>query len=302
MVNSTELQNEETIEHFINTLLSQEGLSMNTLAAYRRDLMQFAKYALTQSKSLEQIGRSDIQDYLLARMQRGYVARSNARLLSTLRRLYAWLIRQQLLSENPCANIASPRRGQRLPQTLSEEETERLLEKSDTTHARGLRDKAMLELVYACGLRVSELVHLLFSQLSLDAGYLRIVGKGNKERLVPIGEQAGEWVQRYIKHARPQLLRQRQCDYVFVTERGHAMTRQGFWHIVKRLALEAKINKPLSPHTLRHAFATHLLNHGADLRAVQMLLGHSDLSTTQIYTHVANQRLKDLHKTHHPRS
>ena len=302
MLNSTELQNEEMIEHFINTLLSQEGLSMNTLAAYRRDLKIFAEHAVVQSKGLDRIKRVDIQDYLFDRMQRGYLARSNARLLSTLRKFYAWLTRHQSLPENPCADIAAPRQGQRLPQTLSEEETERLLENPDTSTARGLRDKAMLELVYACGLRVSELVHLLFSQLSLDAGYLRIVGKGNKERLVPIGEQACEWLERYIKHARPQLIGQQQCNYVFVSKRGRAMTRQSFWHIVKRLALKAKINKPLSPHTLRHAFATHLLNHGADLRALQMLLGHTDLSTTQIYTHVANQRLKDLHKTHHPRS
>lgn len=302
MANFANEQNEELIEHFINTLLSQEGLSSNTLSAYKQDLRHFANYAQAQTKPLEKIVRTDVQDYLLSRAERGYAPRSNARILSTLRKFYHWMIRNQLASENPCVQIISLRQGRRLPQTLSEEEISRLLEMPDTSTSYGLRDKAMLELIYACGLRVSELVNLLFSQLSLDAGYVRIVGKGGKERLVPIGECACEWLERYIKQARPVLLGERQCDYVFISSRGRAMTRQTFWYALKRIARSANIQKSFSPHTLRHAFATHLLNHGADLRVVQVLLGHSDLSTTQIYTHVANQRLKNLHKMHHPRS
>ena len=291
------------IERFLNTLLARQGLSVNTLAAYRHDLQEFSIYLGKHSKSLDAVQRTDIQNYLLHRLERNYAARSNARLLSTLRKFYGWMMQNKLITANPCDQIHSSRQGQYLPQVLSEEDINRLLEAPDVTTPEGLRNKAMLEVIYACGLRVSELVNLLFSQLSLESGYLRIIGKGNKERLVPIGEQACECLAHYIKQARPQLLKGTgHCDYVFVSRRGRHMTRQTFWYALKKLANIAQITKPFSPHTLRHAFATHLLNHGADLRVVQLLLGHSDLSTTQIYTHVAKQRLKDLHQLHHPRS
>ncbi len=292
-----------SIERFLNILLSQQGLSANTLAAYRHDLQGFAAQLKKQGKDLNTAERIDIQNYLLSRLEKNYAVKSNTRLLSTLRKFYAWMMQNKLITINPCDQIHSSRQGRHLPQVLGEEEIERLLEAPDITKPEGLRNKAMLEVIYACGLRVSELVNLMFSQLSLDAGYLRIMGKGSKERLVPIGEQACECLELYIKQARPQLLKAGQhCDYVFISKRGQRMTRQTFWYALKHLANTAGITKTFSPHTLRHAFATHLLNHGADLRVVQLLLGHSDLSTTQIYTHVAKQRLKDLHQLHHPRS
>ena len=291
------------IARFINTLLAQQGLSANTLAAYRQDLKDFAVAMQPRNKHLATIERADIQHYLLSRLERAYAVSSNARLLSVLRKFYGWMIYQQLVVENPCAQLHTPRRGRPLPQVLSEEEVDRLLQAPDLSSPQGLRNKAMLEVLYACGLRISELVNLLFAQLSMEAGYLRVMGKGSKERLVPIGEAACDWLARYIESARPRLLRGTgACDYVFVSNRGSRMTRQTFWYALKHLARVAAIEKSFSPHTLRHAFATHLINHGADLRVVQLLLGHSDLSTTQIYTHVAKQRLKDLHQLHHPRS
>lgn len=291
------------IERFLNILLALQGVSANTLTAYRCDLKDFAAQMKKQNKNLASIERIDIQNYLLQRLERNYAARSNARLLSSLRRFYGWMMQDKLIETNPCEQIHSIRQGHYLPQVLSEEEIERLLEAPDVSKPEGLRNKAMLEVLYACGLRVSELVNLQFSQLSLDAGCLRITGKGNKERLVPIGDQACECLERYIKQARPQLLKgKNRCEHVFVSNRGRGMTRQNFWYVLKDLAKIACITKSFSPHTIRHAFATHLLNHDADLRVVQLLLGHSDLSTTQIYTHVAKQRLKDLHQLHHPRS
>ena len=291
------------IEHFLNILLSQQGLSTNTLIAYRHDLKDFSVYIKKQDRTLDSVARTDIQNYLLRRMQQNYSARSNARLLSTLRKFYSWMVQNKMMATNPCTQIHSSHHGHYLPQVLSEEEINSLLEAPDISTPEGLRNKAMLEVLYACGLRISELVNLRFSQLSLESDYLRITGKGSKERLVPIGEQACEWLMRYIKQARPQLLKKnKQCDYVFVSARGKCLTRQAFWYALKKLANTVHITKSLSPHTLRHTFATHLINHNADLRVVQLLLGHSDLSTTQIYTHVAKQRLKDLHQQHHPRS
>ena len=291
------------IERFLNILLSRQGLSANTLSAYRHDLQGFAAQLKKRGRDLNTVERIDIQKYLLSRLEQNYAVKSNTRLLSTLRKFYAWMVQNKMIATNPCDQIHSSRQGRYLPQVLSEEEIERLLEAPNVATPEGLRNKAMLELIYACGLRVSELVNLVFSQLSLDAGYLRIMGKGSKERLVPIGEQACECLELYIKQARPQLLKAGQyCDYVFISKRGRRMTRQTFWYALKSLANTAEITKTFSPHTIRHAFATHLLNHGADLRVVQLLLGHSDLSTTQIYTHVAKQRLKDLHQLHHPRS
>ena len=291
------------IEHFLNILLSQQGLSANTLTAYRHDLQAFAAYIQNQAKDLAAVERADIQKYLLHRLERNYTARSNARLLSSLRKFYGWMVKNKFIATNPCEQIHSIRQGHHLPQVLSEEEINSLLDAPDISTPEGLRNKAMVELIYACGLRISELVDMLLSQLSLPGGYLKVMGKGNKERVVPIGEQACECLEDYIAHARPQLLkRNNNCDYVFLSRRGTRMTRQNFWYVVKKLAVVAQINKPFSPHTLRHAFATHLVNHGADLRVVQLLLGHGDLSTTQIYTHIAKQRLKDLHQQHHPRS
>ena len=273
------------------------------MTAYRHDLQDFAIYTKKQNKKLDQVERTDIQNYLLCRLEQNYAVNSNTRLLSTLRKFYSWMIQNKMITTNPCNQIHSARPGHYLPQILDEEEINSLLEAPNISTPEGLRNKAMLEILYACGLRISELVNLLFSQLSLEAGYLRITGKGNKERLVPIGEHACEWLDRYIKQARPQLLKNNSyCDYVFISARGKGITRQTFWYALKKLAKIAQIRKSFSPHTLRHAFATHLLNHGADLRVVQLLLGHSDLSTTQIYTHVAKQRLKDLHQQHHPRS
>ncbi|HEY8096337.1 MAG TPA: site-specific tyrosine recombinase XerD, partial [Methylobacter sp.] len=226
---------------------------------------------------------------------------STARILSSLRRFYGYYIRENSIKVDPTALIESPHIGQPLPKSLSEKDVELLLDAPEVTNALGFRDRTMLEMLYATGLRVSELVNLKFEQISFRQGVVRIIGKGNKERLVPVGEEAMSWLENYMTQARKTILGERQCDYLFVTNRADSMTRQAFWHIIKRHAKKAGINKELSPHTLRHAFATHLLNHGADLRVVQLLLGHSDLSTTQIYTHIARERLKELHSKYHPR-
>lgn len=293
---------DDRVEEFISTLLSQDGLSRNTAAAYRRDVAHFTAAIHRRKLALGSVRREDVRACLAERADGGYSARSNARFVSSIRRFYRYLVREGIVEKDPTEEIASPKLGRRLPSDLSESEVESLLAAPSPDQPAGLRDKAMLELLYACGLRVSELVGLETSQLFLDAGYLRVIGKGNKERLVPIGEQAAEWMQRYFDEGRPALLaRHGGCRAVFVSNRGRALTRQAFWYALKKLARKAGVAKPLSPHTLRHAFATHLLNHGANLRVVQMLLGHSDLSTTQIYTHVANERLKSLHKAHHPR-
>ncbi len=292
----------DCIESFISALLTQDGLSRNTIAAYRRDLQHFNADMQRRKILLRSVRREDIRDCLAGRTGGGYTARSNARFVSSLRRFYRYLLREGAITKDPTEEISLPKFGRHLPSDLTESEVENLLAAPATDQPSGLRDKAMLELLYACGLRVSELVGLEMSQLFLDAGYLRVLGKGSKERLIPIGEQAVEWVQRYLVEGRPPLLAKHgDCRAVFVGNRGRALTRQAFWHTIKRLARTAGVTKPLSPHTLRHAFATHLLNHGADLRVVQLLLGHSDLSTTQIYTHVANARLKSLHQAHHPR-
>ena len=295
-------QERSLIESFVNDMFSQRGLSRNTLAAYRRDLTAFAAWLRARGAALAGVADGDVREYLAARLEHGYAAGSNARWLSSLRGFCAWMVREKHVAANPCACVSSPKLGRKLPAVLRESEVERLLEAPDVATVQGMRDKAMLELLYAGGLRVSELVGLTFSQLFLEEGYVRITGKGGKERLTPIGEQACAWLQRYVADARPVLLGKRgDCEQVFLSKRGCGMTRQTFWHALKLLARKAGIRKPLSPHTIRHAFATHLLDHGADLRVVQMLLGHSDLSTTQIYTHVANRRLRELHQAHHPR-
>ena len=289
---------DEQLELFLDALWLEAGLSRNTLSAYRSDLEAFSA---SLKASPATATREQLQSYLAECVHRGASPRSTARLLSSLRRFYQYLLREGLIADDPTAQLESPKLGRPLPKSLTEEQVEKLLQAPDTETALGLRDCAMLETLYATGLRVSELVGLTLQQANLQAGVVKVIGKGNKERLVPLGEEAIEWLQRYLNEARVKLLHGQSTDVLFPTARGAAMTRQAFWHNLKRYARVAGIETHLSPHTLRHAFATHLLNHGADLRVVQMLLGHVDLSTTQIYTQVARERLKQLHAQHHPR-
>ena len=289
------------IEGFLDAMWMERGLSENTLAAYRHDLGGLAAWLQSRDRGLTAARREDLLDYLAARVADGAKPRTTARLLSSMRRFYRHQLREGRLQDDPSARIDTPRIGRPLPDTLSETEVEVLLSAPDVDDVLGLRDRAMLELLYACGLRVSELVNVTTDQVNLTQGVVRLMGKGNKERLVPLGEEAVDWLQCYISESRPELAGQTSARQLFITRRGSGMTRQAFWHRLRHYAVKSGINKSLSPHTLRHAFATHLLNNGADLRVVQMLLGHSDLSTTQIYTHVARERLKDLHARHHPR-
>jgi integrase/recombinase XerD len=279
----------------------ERGLSKNTLAAYRADLNSLSRWLTRRGKELPEGERSDLLDYIAWRVEMGARPRSTARQLSSFRRFFRYMVREGVLSADPTARISMPKVGRPLPKALPEEDVEALLEAPDVEDPLGHRDRTMLEVLYATGLRVTELVSLRLSQININQGVVRIVGKGGRERLIPLGEESIEWLQEFIAGPRMEILLERQTDYLFPTRRGDRMTRQAFWHIIKRYAGKADISSSLSPHTLRHAFATHLLNHGADLRVVQMLLGHSDLSTTQIYTHVARERLKDLHARHHPR-
>lgn len=291
----------DRIDAFLDTLWLEQGLSDNTLTAYRTDLRHCSEWLQQHDVALEQAGAADLLDYLASLQARSRSVRTAARRLSSLRRFYTWLLRQERIRTDPTAHIQPPRLGRILPKSLTEAEVETLLAAPDTATPLGLRDRAMLEILYATGLRVSELVGLYTSQINRRQGVVRVTGKGSKERLVPLGEEALLWLQRYLDEARPELLRGTQNDVLFPGRQGRTLTRQAFWHRLRRYAVLAGINKPLSPHVLRHAFATHLLNHGADLRVVQMLLGHSNISTTQIYTHVARERLKRLHAEHHPR-
>ncbi len=297
----------EKIEHplvdrFLDALWMEKGLSQNTLGAYRRDLSSFLQWAQLRKLDLLAVTSQQIQDHLAERLKLGLSARSTARFLSCLRGFYRYLVRENCIAQDPTALIQNPKLGRPLPKSLTEEDVEALLAAPNLEQEIGLRDRTMLEVLYSCGLRVSELVGLTLHQVNLRQGVVRVTGKGQKERLVPLGEEAVSWLQRYIKEARPGLTKQAVSEVLFPSTRGQVMTRQTFWHRIKHWAKVADISKPLSPHTLRHAFATHLINHGADLRVVQLLLGHSDLSTTQIYTHVANSRLKSLHSSHHPRA
>lgn len=294
-------QDSHLIDRFLDVLWMERGLSKNTLAAYRSDLQKLALWLASNKNSLINVERNDLLAYLAHCVSKGLHARSSARILSTMRRLYQYLVREGALSEDPSAQIEAPKLGRPLPKTLTEDEVERLLNGPDVMTPLGLRDRAMLEVLYATGLRVSELVELEVVRVSLTQGVVRVIGKGSKERLVPLGEEALEWIEQYQAEARPDLLKGKISSALFVTRRGGAMTRQAFWYLIKRHALDVGISKPLSPHVMRHAFASHLLNHGADLRVLQMLLGHSDLSSTQIYTHVARERLKEMHAVHHPR-
>jgi integrase/recombinase XerD len=290
------------IDEFCDALWLEDGLARNTLEAYRRDLSQFAAWLRERhGRSLLEGDNGNIQAYLGHLFRRKMRATSAARFLSSLKRFFRYCLRQGKVKSDPTLKIDAPKLPRGLPKSLTEDDVECLLAAPRVEHALGLRDRAMLETLYASGLRVSELVSLKLSQVSQDMGVVRVMGKGSKERLVPLGEESLDWIRRYLKEARTEMLRSRASDDLFVTARGAAMTRQMFWHLLRRYALLAGLKKPISPHTLRHAFATHLLNHGADLRVVQLLLGHSDISTTQIYTHVARERLKQLHAKHHPR-
>lgn len=290
------------IDAFCDALWLEDGLSRNTLDSYRRDLRQFAHWLESQrGGALLGADQTLIQDYLAHKFRAKARASSAARLLSSLKRFYRHALRQNLIAADPTLRIDAPKLPRALPKTLTEADVEALLAAPLIDQPLGLRDRTMLEVLYASGLRVSELVTLKVPQISRDMGVVRVLGKGSKERLVPLGEEALAWLERYLREARPALLNGKASDALFVTARAAAMTRQSFWHLLKRYALNAGLGKPISPHTLRHAFATHLLNHGADLRVVQLLLGHSDISTTQIYTHVARERMKQLHARHHPR-
>ncbi|MCY4039835.1 MAG: site-specific tyrosine recombinase XerD [Gammaproteobacteria bacterium] len=289
------------VDRFLDQVWLTKGLSQNTLDAYRRDLRAFEGWL--GEANLTDVTASSLLDYLAMRHRAGISARTSARELSTFRAFYGYLVREHLMNDDPTSAIPLPKLGKYLPATLSEAEVERLLAVPNVDTPRGLRDRAMLELMYATGLRVSELVGLKLTNLNLRQGVVRVdAGKGGKDRLVPIGELAMDWALRYLDQARALLLGEHASDVLFPGRHGASMTRQTFWHAIKRHALAAGIARSISPHVLRHAFATHLLNHGADLRSVQMMLGHSDLSTTQIYTHVAATRLKTLHEAHHPRA
>ncbi|MBK8288066.1 MAG: site-specific tyrosine recombinase XerD [Cellvibrionales bacterium] len=289
------------IQQYLDNVWLEKGLSKHTLSAYRSDLDHFFHWLEPQDINFAQVSKVDIQTYLSHMLAKGANARSSARFLSCIRGFYRFLVREKIVSHDPTLDIQSPKLGRALPKFLTESEVEKLLAAPDLSDPVGLRDRAMLELLYACGLRVSELTGLTVGSLNLRQGVVRVTGKGNKERLIPMGQEAMLWLERYNTEARASLLDNQPAEILFPSNRAQPMTRQTFWHRIKLYAKKADIRTPLSPHTMRHAFATHLLNHGADLRVVQLLLGHSDLSTTQIYTHVAQARMQALHAQHHPR-
>jgi integrase/recombinase XerD len=289
------------VSRFLDAVWMERGLASNTLAAYRADLTALSRWLAERGVQITRTTRAELLAFIAYRVDAGARPRSTARQLSSFRRFFRYLVREGVLRDDPTAQIAMPKIGRSLPKSLTEEEVESLLNAPAIADPLGHRDRTMLEVLYATGLRVSELVNLKYSQINTNQGVIRIIGKGNRERLIPLGEEAVRWLTEFVKGPRNEILLDRTTDYLFPTRRGDRMTRQAFWHIIKRYARKAQIDKELSPHTMRHAFATHLLNHGADLRVVQMLLGHSDLSTTQIYTHVARERMKELHERHHPR-
>ncbi|MDH5325177.1 MAG: site-specific tyrosine recombinase XerD [Gammaproteobacteria bacterium] len=291
-----------SVDAFLDALWMERGLSENTLGAYRSDLLALSRWLDEKyQKTLLQAQQSELLEFLALKVQQGAKPRTTARLVSSMKRYFQYWVREKQLQQDPSDHIDPPKLGRDLPQSLSEAEVESLLLAPDLREPLGVRDRSMLELLYATGLRVSELVNLSVSSVNMNQGVVRTLGKGSKERLVPMGEDAMTWLNRYYEQIRPGLAKGLLSETLYLTKRGQGMSRQAFWYLIKRYALRVGIRKPLSPHTLRHCFATHLLNHGADLRAVQMLLGHSDLSTTQIYTHVARERLKSLHAQHHPR-
>ena len=295
------VSSEGIIDKFLDAIWMERGLSTNTLGAYRADLAALQRWLAQRDTSLIYASRADLLAFIASRAKQGSKPRSTARQLSSFRRFYRFLLREGVIQEDPTVKIDMPKIGRSLPRSLTESEVDALLAAPETSDPLGHRDRAMLEVLYATGLRVSELINLRQSEVNLNQGVLRIRGKGDRERLIPFGEESQRWIREFMTGPRLEILLERQSEYLFPTRRGDRMTRQAFWHIIKRYAKKADIEARLSPHTLRHAFATHLLNHGADLRVVQMLLGHSDLSTTQIYTHVARERMKELHAQHHPR-
>lgn len=294
-------QTDPAIDQFLDAAWMEGGLSENTLAAYRSDLNKLFNDFKQMGVTWKDADTADLRNILKSRHLAGDKPRSIARSLSVWRRFYQYCVREELIRDNPSDRLESQKLAQAIPDTLTEKEVESLLAAPDVKIAEGLRDKAMLEVLYATGLRVSELIALSIDRVSTQKGVVKTIGKGQKERLVPLGDEAVSWLESYFHSARPELIKGALCDSVFVTRRGGAMSRQAFWYIIKKYTKKAEINKKVSPHTLRHAFATHLLNHGADLRVVQLLLGHSNISTTQIYTHVAVARLQNLHQKHHPR-
>ena len=297
---SANIASDRLIDGFIDNVWLEKGLSQNTLNAYRQDLSNFSDWL--NPVYLEKANKINLLDYLAYRLKQGYSSRSTARSLSSLRAFYAYLLSKSLINENPTSKIQSPKLGHSLPKVLSEEDVEKLINAPSTKEPIGLRDRAMLELLYACGLRISELINLDVLNLNLRQGVVKVLGKGGKARLVPIGDQALDWISNYLTYGREQLINDnKKSPYLFLSNRGTGMTRQAFWYRIKLYANKSGVDRSLSPHTLRHAFATHLLNHGADLRTVQLLLGHTSLSTTQIYTEVARHRMKELHREHHPR-
>ena len=297
---SANIASDRLIDGFIDNVWLEKGLSQNTLNAYRQDLSNFSNWL--NPVYLEKANKINLLDYLAYRLKQGYSSRSTARSLSSLRAFYAYLLSKSLIIENPTSKIQSPKLGHSLPKVLSEEDVEKLINAPNTKEPIGLRDRAMLELLYACGLRISELINLDVLNLNIRQGVVKVLGKGGKERLVPIGDQALDWISNYLTYGREQLITDnKKSPYLFLSNRGTGMTRQAFWYRIKLYANTSGVDRSLSPHTLRHAFATHLLNHGADLRTVQLLLGHTSLSTTQIYTEVARHRMKELHREHHPR-
>ena len=301
LTHPTPAAGQQEVERFLDDMWSERGLADNTLSAYRADLVGLCRWLDHQHVGILQVQRDQLLAFLAWRVQQGARPRSTARQLSSIRRFYRYMLREGRIHEDPSTRIDMPKLGRPLPKSLTETEVIALLKAPDVTQVLGVRDRAMLELLYATGLRVSELVTLRIDQVNLRQGVVRVLGKGKRERLVPIGEEAQAWIEKYLHASRSEIIGKQQNDFLFSTRRSDHMTRQAFWHIIKRYAQKAGITASMSPHTLRHAFATHLLNHGADLRVVQMLLGHSDVSTTQIYTHVARERLKDLHAQHHPR-
>ena len=297
------ISSDPLLDQFADSLWLSDGLARNTIESYRRDISQLDAWLLTTQRStLAAAAAIDLQAFLANRIEVAHSSpRSTARLTSAMKRFYQFLLRERLIQQDPSARLESPKLTRGLPKSLSEMDVEKLLDAPDSATPLGMRDKAMLETLYATGLRVTELTTLKVAQVSLDMNVVRVIGKGNKERLVPMGETAADWIKRYLQEARPLILGGQKTGDLFVTQRGAAMSRQMFWHTIKNQAFRAGIHTPISPHTLRHAFATHLINHGADLRVVQLLLGHADITTTQIYTHVARERLKALHAQHHPR-
>ncbi|MBV7484221.1 site-specific tyrosine recombinase XerD [Bordetella sp. BOR01] len=310
MSHADPLASQADIDAFIDAVWLEDGLAANTLAAYRRDLSAFAQWlekpaehgGAASAGRLRDAGTGDIEAWFAARHGDSRATTANRR-LAALRRFFAWALREHLTQRDPCLTLSAAKQPPRMPKTLSEAQVDALLRAPDLNTVRGLRDRAMLETLYATGLRVSELVNIKVLEVSLNEGVVRVVmGKGGKDRLVPLGAEAAHWIDRYLQGARPELAGARVSDALFLTARAQPMTRQAFWQLIKKYAVISGVHAPLSPHVLRHAFATHLLNHGADLRVVQMLLGHADISTTQIYTHVARERLKALHAAHHPRA